>query len=165
MIIETRVNQPKQTALEQIFPQPLIYIQLESLDGKSVVLLNVLEGSRQPYSFSNKCYIRKGNQTLEAGPDDVSLILRSSNQYTSSWEKLTTVEASYNDLMESEIISTIHLAKILGKTKSLPESPGIFLSYFQLLDYTSVKNGAVILYGNEPTKFFTQSRISNYPNA
>lgn len=158
-INENKVNQLKQTALEQIFPQPLIYVQLESVEGKSIVLLNVLKGSRQPYSFLNKYYTRKGSQTLEANPDDVSLILRSSNHYTSGWEKLTTVDASYSDLSENEIISTINAANKLGKTKSLPESPKDFLSYFQLLDYNAVKNGTVILYGNEPTKFFSQCRI------
>ncbi len=158
-ITEQRVNELKQNALENIFPQPLVYVQLETIDDKSVILLNVLKGSRKPYSYLKKYFIRKGSQTLEASPDDVSLILRSSNQYTSSWEKLTTVDAQYNDLSESEIISTINAANNLGKTKSLPESPKDFLSYFQLIDYTAVKNGAVILYGNEPTKFFTQCRI------
>lgn len=158
-INEDKVSQLKQAALEYIFPQPLIYIQLETIDGISLVLLNVLKGSRKPYSFQNKYFVRKGNQTLEASSDDVSMILRSSNQYTSSWEKLTVVDASYNDLTESEIITTINAANKLGKTKSLPDNPREFLSYFQLLDFTSVKNGAVILYGAEPTKFFTQCRI------
>ena len=158
-INENKVNQFKQTALEQIFPQPLIYVQFETVDNKSIVLMNVLKGSRQPYSYLNKYYIRKSGQTLEATPDDVSLILRSSSQHTSSWEKLTALDASFNDLNENEILLTINTAKKLGKTKSLPKKPNDFLSYFQLLDYTSVKNGAIILYGNEPTRFFTQCRI------
>jgi len=158
-ITEQSVNELKQNALENIFPQPLVYVQLETFDEKSIVLLNVLKGSRKPYSYLKKYFIRKGNQTIEASPDDVSLILRSSNQYTSSWEKITTVNAHYNDLSESEIISTINAANNLGKTKSLPKSPKDFLSYFQLIDYTAVKNGAVILYGNEPAKIFTQCRI------
>lgn len=158
-ITEQKVNELKQNALVNIFPQPLVYMQLEVVNEKSIVLVNVLKGSRQPYSYQKKYFIRKGRQTLEASPDDVSLILRSSNQYTSSWEKLTTVDAKYNDLSENEISATIVAANKLGKTKSLPESPKDFLSYFQLIDYTAVKNGAVILYGNEPTKFFTQCRI------
>jgi ATP-dependent DNA helicase RecG len=158
-ITEQKVNELKQNALENIFPQPLIYVQLETVNEKSIVLLNVLKGSRQPYSYQKKYFIRKGRQTLEASPDDVSLILRSSNQYTSSWEKLTTVDAKYIDLSENEISATIVAANNLGKTKSLPENPKDFLSYFQLIDYTAVKNGAVILYGNEPTTFFTQCRI------
>jgi ATP-dependent DNA helicase RecG len=158
-ITEQNVKELKQKALERIFPQPLVYVQLETINDKSIVLLNVLKGSRQPYSYLNKYFIRKKNQTLEANPDDVSLILRSSNQYTSSWEKLTTVDAQYVDLSENEISETILAARNLGKTKSLPESPKDFLSYFQLIDYTAIKNGATILYGKEPTKFFTQCRI------
>ena len=158
-ITEQTVNELKQNALQNIFPQPLVYVQLETANEKSIVLLNVLKGSRQPYSYQKKYFIRKGSQTLEASPDDLSSILRSSNQYTSSWEKLTTVDVKYTDLNENEVFSTINAANNLGKAKSLPESPKDFLSYFQLFDYTAVKNGAVILYGNEPTKFFTQCRI------
>lgn len=158
-ITSQKVNELKQNALENIFPQPLVYVQLETINEKSIVLLNVLKGSRQPYSYLKKYFIRKGNQTVEASPDDVSLILRSSNQHTSSWEKFTTVDAEYSDLSENEIISTINSASNLGKTKSLPESPKDFLSYFQLIDYNAIKNGAVILYGNQPTRFFTQCRI------
>jgi ATP-dependent DNA helicase RecG len=158
-ITEQMVNELKQSALQYIFPQPLIYVQLETVNEKSIVLLNVLKGSRQPYSYQKKYFIRKNSQNLEASPDDVSLILRSSNQYTSSWEKLTTIDAKYTDLNEDELFSTINAANNLGKSKSLPESPKDFLSYFQLIDYTAVKNGAVILYGNQPTKFFTQCRI------
>ena len=96
-ISEQIVIELKQNALENIFPQPLVYVQLETVDEKSIVLLNVLKGSRQPYSYQKKYFIRKNGQSIEASPDDVSLILRSSNQYTSSWEKLTTVDAKYND--------------------------------------------------------------------
>ena len=80
--------------------------------------------------YLNKYFIRKKNQTLEANPDDVSLILRSSNQYTSSWEKLTTVDAQYVDLSENEISETILAARNLGKTKSLPEVIMNFLFIF-----------------------------------
>lgn len=158
-VTEHTVNQLKQNALENIFPQPLIYIQFEKINDNAVVLLNVLKGSRQPYSYKKKFYIRKGSQTLEANPDDVSLILRSSNLYTSSWEKLTTVDAIYDDLNVDEIMYTITAADKLGKANSLPESPKDFLSYFQLIDYTAIRNGAVVLFGNDPSKYFTQCRI------
>lgn len=158
-ITEQNVKELKQSALEKIFPQPLVYVQMENIIDKSLVLINVLKGSRQPYSYMNKYFIKKGGKTGEASPDDVSLILRSSNQSTSSWEKLTTIEAQYNDLNEDEIFLTINSANNLGKSKSLPKDPKAFLSYFQLIDYTAIKNGAVILYGNEPTRFFTQCRI------
>jgi len=164
-VTEEDVSRLKQNALENIFPQPLIYVQLESIGEKSVVLLNVLKGSRRPYSYKNKYFVRKGSQTIEASPDDISLILRSSNHYTSSWEKITTIDANYKDLSENEIISTIKAAKSLGKTKSLPENPTDFLSYFQIIDYSSIKNGAIVLFGNEPIKFFSQCRvrITNMP--
>ncbi|MDL2257024.1 putative DNA binding domain-containing protein [Bacteroidales bacterium OttesenSCG-928-I14] len=158
-VTEQRIKELKQFVLDEIFPQPLVYIQLEKINDKSVVLLNVLKGSRQPYSYNKKYFIRKNGKTKEANSDDVSLILRSSNQYSSIWEKLTAIDVVYNDLDEDEIFNTIIAANNLSKAKSLPEKPKDFLGYFQLIDYAAVKNGAVILYGKDPTRFFTQCRI------
>ncbi|MFN8712470.1 MAG: RNA-binding domain-containing protein [Bacteroidota bacterium] len=149
----------KKDALDNIFPQPLIYVHSEIIEGKTIVLLNVLKGSRPPYSYMKKYFIRKEDDTIEATPDDVSLILRSPNQYTSNWEKLTTIDASYTDLNEREILKTIEAANTLGKIKSLPQDPVEFLSYFQLTDYSTVKNGAILLYGIRPASFFSNCRI------
>jgi ATP-dependent DNA helicase RecG len=158
-ITENEIDDLKLKSLNSIFPQPLIYIHLESMEDKKIVLLNVLKGSRKPYSYQKIYFIRTGALTREASPDDLSLILRSSNQYTSSWEKLTTVDASFSDLDEHEITTTIEFANRLGKAQSLPGNAKEFLSYFQLIDYSAVKNGALILYGKEPTRYFAQCRI------
>ena len=74
-------------------------------------------------------------------------------------EKLSTLEAIYDDLNVDEIMITITAADKLGKANSLPENPKDFLSYFQLIDYTAIRNGAVVLFGNDPAKYFTQCRI------
>ena len=50
-ITEQMVNELKKNALENIFPQPLVYVQLETVNEKFIVLVNVLKGSRQPYSL------------------------------------------------------------------------------------------------------------------
>ena len=165
-ISEHSVNELKKRASDEIFPQALIYIQEELIKGKKIILLNVLRGSRQPYSFKKKYYIHSKNKTKEASPDDISLILRASNQYTSSWEKTSTIDAIYSDLDETGIIKTIESAKLLGKANTLPETHREFLSYFQLVDYSIIRNGAIILYGFNPTRFFSQCRIriTNMPN-
>ncbi len=144
---------------ERISPQPLVYVQKDIYEERNVILINVLKGSRQPYSLDKEYYVRSRNLFKVANPDDLSLLLRSSNVYTSTWEKLTTIDAAFVDLDETEVARTILDSKKIGKGNVLPENPQEFLSYFQLFDYTAIKNGAIILFGNTPSKFLAQCKI------
>lgn len=154
-----RIDQLKHDINDRIFPQPLVYAQREEFDDKIVGLINVLKGSRQPYSFDKNYYVKSGKLPKEASEDDISLLLRSANEHTSTWEKLTAVNAEFEDLKSSEIELTISEANRIGKGDAIPNDRSEFLSYFQLYDYNAVKNGAVVLFGENPAKFLTQCRI------
>ena len=142
-----------------IIPQPLVYTQLEKYNQKYLLLINVLKGSRQPYSYIGKNFIRVGDKSVIAGPDDIGLLIRKPNKFSSSWEKLTAINVTITDLDLDEITKTIELALLKGRGKSLPKDPENFLSYFQLFDFNSVKNGAFILFGKDPIKHFPQCRV------
>lgn len=156
---EDNFQELKQNVNDRIFPQPLVYIQKDVYENKDVILINVLKGARQPYSFDKKYYVKTGLKPKEASPDDISLLLRSSNEYTSTWEKLTTIDATFDDLDVAEVEQTLSEANRIGKGNSLPNNSQEFLSYFQLFDYSTVKNGAVVLFAKSPTKFLSQCRI------
>jgi ATP-dependent DNA helicase RecG len=158
-LTENDIKHLKENINDRIFPQPLVYAQREEYEHKVVALVNVLKGARQPYSFDKKYYVKSGRNLREANPDDISLLLRSSNEYTSTWEKLTTIDASFEDLNSSEIEQTVLEANRIGKGNTIPDNLQEFLSYFQMFDYSSVKNGAIVLFGVSPTKFLAQCRI------
>lgn len=91
--------------------------------------------------------------------------IKPASKRTGNWEKLTALEASFEDLNIKEITKTIQLAEEISRGKKLPSEPEEFLNYFQILDFNSVKNGAMILYGKNPTRFLPQCvvRISVMP--
>jgi len=153
------IEELKQNINDRIFPQPLVYAQKEIYEHKNVVLVNILKGSRQPYSLDAKYYVRSDHHSRQAGTDDISLLVRSSNEYNSTWEKLSAIDVNFDDLEVNEINRTISEAIKIGKGKNLPENPQEFLSYFQLFDYNTIKNGAVVLFAKAPTSFFPQCRI------
>lgn len=156
---ENQISELENSIAERILPRALIYIQSEIYKEKTVALINVLKGSRQPYSLDSVFYVKIGNQNKKASPDDISIMLRSPNIYNSTWEKLSVIDATSNNLNIEEINKTITEANKIGRTNSLPLNSEAFLSYFQLFDLESVKNGAIILFGNEPVKFLPQCRI------
>lgn len=143
----------------KIIPQPLVYVQQETIKQKDLLLVNVLRGTRQPYALDGKNYVRKGHKSMIANPDEISLLLRQTNEFASTWEKLTAIDVTMDDLDQLEINKTITEADKKGRGKSLPNNPESFLSYFQLFDLNSIKNGAVVLYGNDPVRFLPQCRI------
>jgi ATP-dependent DNA helicase RecG len=153
------VDEIQQNAYRRLAPLPLIYVQKIHFERQNILLINVLKGARKPYSFDGKFYVRPGRQTRLASADDISLLLRSSNEFTSTWEKTTVIDAAFDDLFLSEISRTMDMAAKLGRGRNLPKSPQEFLGYFQLYDYGAVKNGAVVLFGTSPTKFLPQCKI------
>lgn len=157
--IEEKVIELKNLIVEQIFPQPLIDVRIETYKNKHIILMNVIKGSRQPYSFNHKYFVRQGSITKEANGDEISLLMRSSNEYVSTWEKQTAIDATLKDLVQKEIDITITESNKIGRGKSLPNDIAGFLNYFQLFDLNLIKNGSIALFGKDPVKFISQCRI------
>jgi ATP-dependent DNA helicase RecG len=153
------VDQIQSDALQRIFPQPLIDVRHETYKENIFILSNVISGSRQPYSFDKKYYVRSGIQTKAANEDEISLLLRTSNSYVSTWEKMMVFDGEVEDLDNQEINNTINFGNLNNRANSLPKEPFEFLSYFQLVDGNRVTNGAMILFGKEPIRFLPQSRV------
>ncbi|MGJ1518499.1 RNA-binding domain-containing protein [Sphingobacterium siyangense] len=156
---EDMANDLKANIYDRIIPQPLVYTQLEYVDDKGIILLNVMRGSKQPYSFDRKYYVREDNSAKEANRDDVSILLRTAKKHLSTWEKQTAIDAHLADLEETEISKCISSGNKLGRSSRLPDDVSEFLGYFDLSDYTGIKNGAVVLFGKRPTEFLFQCRI------
>jgi len=157
--ITEKIKETEENIVSRISPQPLVYIKEEQYKGKNLLLINVLKGARQPYSLDKKYFIRKGSTTVNAEADDISLLLRTSNDHASTWEKMNLSDANLKDLNSKEVNKTIEDAEKTGRGKNLPSDIEEFLSYFQLTDFGKVSNGAMTLFGKNPAKFIPQCRI------
>ena len=157
--IQEIIDKIENLTFNKIVPQPLVYIDNEIYQGENVILINVLKGSRQPYTYNGEYYIRTGSSTSNANPDEISLLLRTSKPNTSTWEKINVTDASIDDLDRLEIEKTISEVEIKGRGESLPNTIEDFLAYFKMLDYTFISNGAMLLFGKKPIKFIPQCRI------
>lgn len=153
------VDELRDNIYDRIRPQPLVYMQLEDVDEKKVILLNVMRGSKPPYSFDRNYYVRKNERAKVADQNDISLLLRTANKHLSSWEKQTAIDAVFDDLDDQQIRACIESGNKLGRSNNLPEESSEFLAYFNLSDYEAIKNGAIVLFGKKPMDFLFQCRI------
>ena len=144
---------------ERISPQPLIDVRIDQFEEFTVILVNIIRGSRQPYSFDGKYFVRRQKETISVDSNDLGVLIRTSNGYDSAWEKMAAGHTEVDDLEAEEIAQTIREAETFGRGKVLPKDNEEFLNYFQLLDNYKVKNGALILFGKHPAKFLPQCRI------
>lgn len=158
--IDERIEELEDAVFSEISPQPLVYISEESYEDKKLILINVLRGSRQPYTFDNVYYIRDRASTQKASVDEISLLLRKSTSDISLWEKINVTDANIDDLDQEEIWVTMVKANEKGRDKGLPNDAQSFLSYFDLIDYSFVSNAAMLLFGKEPLRFIPQCRIN-----
>lgn len=158
-ISKDTVDNLRANIYDRIIPQPLVYTQLEEVDDKNIILLNIMRGSKQPYSLDRNYFVRQENTAKEADRDDVSILLRTAKKHVATWEKQTVIDAGLANLEEYEINECITSGNKLGRSGHLPDNMSEFLGYFDLSDYTGIKNGAIVLFGKLPTEFLFQCRI------
>lgn len=161
--INLLIAEIEKKVIENISPQPLIYIREEPFKTKGIIVLNVVKGSRIPYSFNRKYFILRGYTVKLASNDETSLLLRSTVDYRTLWETNNVIDADFTELDEKEINETIKESVKISRDANLPLQSKAFLAYFQLIDLNYIKNGALVLYGKKPSKYLPQCKISITP--
>ena len=76
--------------------------------GKEVIVVEVTQGQRRPYSFKGKGYRRVGTSTLEMSRDEYNRLLLEQLHATARWENEIAVDWRVNDLDITEIVRTLH---------------------------------------------------------
>ena len=145
---------------ENIIPESLIGIRKEDYEGGNVVLIELIEGSKKPYSIYNRSYVRKGSTTKLADEIDMSNLIRSRRTEEYSWERSLVLEATLDDLDIVEIKKAIELSNSIGRASKFDiNDPLKFLLNFQLFRNNQFTNAAIVLFAKKPTYFLPQCRI------
>ena len=126
--------------------------------NRNIVLINVWPGGNKPYSFNGIIYAKEGRNTLVASNELLGLLNAERKNSEFHWERQTVLGAELEDLDINEITKTLQ-RYIIDK----PEQRGIdvenFLSRLGLIKGGSLTNAAIVLFGNNPTRFLPQCRM------
>lgn len=151
---------------KEIIPSSIISIRKEIYKNEQVVLIEVIEGNKKPYSINNKTYLRIGATTKLATEDEMSFLIRDRKIHESSWERSPCLEVEISNLDTNEISRVIELSNNIRRSTPFDvKNPILFLNSNQLSFNQGFTNGAVVLFGNEPTYFLPQCtvRIVEFP--
>lgn len=157
---EAQYNELRRYTYEKIIPESLIGIRKESYQDGEVVLIEVIEGNKKPYTINNRTFVREGVETKVADDNDMSNLIRSRRRYEYSWERSPVLEASIEDLDLEEISKAIELSNRMERSsKFKPDEHLKFLTHFQLFRNNQLTNASIVLFAKEPTYFLPQCRI------
>jgi ATP-dependent DNA helicase RecG len=159
-VLEGNFQSLRKYIYESIIPESLIGIRKEDINDGQLVLIDVIEGNKKPYSLNNRSYVRIGYETKVAEENDMANLIRSRRIDDYSWERSPVLDATLDDLDINLIRRTIVLANSMERSSKFNEDePLNFLSYFQLFRNNQFTNAAIVLFAKEPTYFLPQCHV------
>lgn len=155
-----RFNELQRFVINNIKPESIISFIKTVFQEKNIIQIDVIQGSRQPYSLKNKVYIREEANTLNADSNDIGVLYRQRKQNEFQWEKLTVSDSGIEQIDIEELERTIEISNKIGKAPYFDIKDHIrFLQHFNLVKNNQLTNAAVLLFAKEPTRYIPQCSI------
>lgn len=146
--------------IEKVAPKALWSVSAEDLDGKTLIVVDVPQGTETPYIYDDTIYVRLGATVRKAsGPKITELIERRHTQPV-RWERLPALGLEVTDLDAEEILRTAEEgARTRGYRFRDVKSASAVLEDLNLCRGGIPLNSAVVLFGKNPARHYAQLRV------
>ena len=142
-----------------VSPKGTWSISIEDWGGASVIAVDVPAGPNKPYLVQGRIFMRRGSATMVATADDISSLIARRQEFEHRWECQSALGGDVKDLDSDEILRTGDLAMTSGRLVASEKTPASILEQINLSRDGTVSNGAIVLFGKAPTRFFPQTRV------
>jgi ATP-dependent DNA helicase RecG len=127
--------------------------------GKSVIVIDVPTGFRKPYVIDGKVFVRVGDSTRPARPDDINGLIQERIKSDENWERQPAVGLTTNDLDSAEIERTIRQAVKAGRfDASVTAAEDVLLRLNLVIDGRPIQ-AAVVAFGSRILPWYPQCTI------
>lgn len=144
---------------KEIIPEPIISIDIQTVDNKELLVVAARQGTNQPYIFDGAVYYRVGSATVKANSQQLSLLIHKEAERNKRWEVKSAIVVEVDDIDLNEVNACIADARKSGRELNLPDNPLQFLSKYGLYTNGDFANAAVVLFGKDPVHIFPQVRV------
>lgn len=131
-------------------------VNIEKRRNKEVVKV-VIKLSSVPISYDGKYYIRSGSTTQELkGKELVDFLLK---KFGKTWDEVVEEKAEFDDLNRETIVKFKRLA--VDRIPSITEEKDwkTVLEKLNVVEDSNLKRAAILLFGNNPQRFYIQSCV------
>ncbi|SFI15352.1 ATP-binding protein [Planctomicrobium piriforme] len=143
-----------------ITPASLWSAVLEQAGGEYLCVIDVPAGRDRPYVVENVIYLRRGAQTLKAGPDDIRDLVETSVGGGERWERKVMVDGDLDRLDEELILTTAEEA-VRRRNYPLQDSTNVqsILTDLSMYRRQAITQAAEVVFGRRPAIPFPQVRV------
>lgn len=152
--LENLANDIKRSTDPQIFPS----VETAEIEGREVILIQVLESREKPVFFRDRAYKRVGRTNQKISSSEIRKMAKEEKKKL-SWDEQICKEANLDDIDEEKVRWFLRKAR---SERGLDVDPNSDIegALAQLgLIKEGVTNVAVLLFGKKPQKFFLQSEV------
>ena len=131
-------------------------VNIEKRRNKEVVKV-VIKHSSVPISYDGKYYIRSGSTTQELkGKELADFLLK---KFGKTWDEVVEEKAEFDDLNRETIVKFKRLA--VDRIPSIIEGKDwkTVLEKLNVVEDSNLKRAAILLFGNNPQRFYIQSCV------
>ena len=141
-------------------PNTLVEIEVQYIQGKDLIVIEVPAGRDPSYAFQVVFYIRKGMETLKADVGTIRDIIPRRQVEPERWERRFSSAEPDKDLDLEEIQSTISAINYNERFWiSSPEGPMSVLEKLSVFKYSRLTNGGDVLFATNPAMRHLQVRV------
>lgn len=142
-----------------ISPKALVSVELQKIEDKEVLVVEIPAGKDYPYAFENDIFIREGDQTVKADVETVRDMVMRRQVEPERWERRFS-SVGQTELDMDEIHSIVKAVDKTSRVQPGEEAdPLMILENLALAKYGRITNGGDVLFGKNPALRYPQIRV------
>lgn len=149
----------KSYLIKAIVPEALINLNIINYENKEIIIIKVVEGSKQPYVFDGSIYYRIGERTIKASSHQISDLIHNRQKSELHWERQAILGVDLDDLDHKLILETIKESQENHRSSFEGDDILDFLSHYGLFSNGSFTNACVVLFAKNPARYIPQIRV------
>ena len=151
-ISDNTIREISRSISDKIEPKIYPAIETVSIEDKNCIHVS-FEGFNIPYSADGRYYLRIGDEDRKMSSAEVTKFILEKNTQKLRWEMLPCSKATLSDLSETKIADFLSTAGL--KSSSIHNT----LENLKLIEKETPLNAAMILFGENPDKFFINAKL------
>ena len=141
-------------------PGAMVSVQVQEVEGKALLVIEVPAGKDLPYAFENVIYLREGQATRKADVETIRDMVLRKQVEPERWERRFSPADMNEDLDRDEVHSVVMAVKKSGRFRFRDnDDPTAILEDLSVSRYGRLTNGGDVLFGTNPAIRYPQVRV------
>jgi len=145
---------------EKLSPKALVSVEMRTLEGKPVFVLEVPAGKDLPYAFHDTIYIRSGSTTKKADIDTIRDMVMRQQIKPERWERRSSLAELDSELDQGEVSATVRDAQKVHRAffRNADNLVDV-LEDLAMARYGRLTQGGDVLFTRNPALRYPQTRV------